>query len=258
MMLTATDPTRTATDGRHFRPTRIDVRLVEGRARATTLAHGDFLAPRPLGLRGTHARIALVGISMALLGGDTVELRINVGPGATLEIIEPTGMVAYDAGGEPSRWLLHATLGAGATLIWQGSPFVAAQGSNAHRLANLSLGEGARTLVKETLVLGRSTETEVQLRNQTQATLDGCELLVEDLDITAVNRDLPGILGSAKAMHTLLAAGWRPQGDGADPRRLDLAGPGALFRTLGDAVHQARDPAEPMFAAWRNELLPNH
>jgi urease accessory protein len=258
MMLTATDPTRTATDRRYFRPTRIDVRLVEGRARATTLAHGDFLAPRPLGTRATHARIALVGISMALLAGDTVALHVNVGPGATLEIIEPTGMVAYDADGERSRWQLHATLGAGANLIWHGAPFVAAQGSNAHRHADFSLGEGARALVKETLVLGRSSEADVQLRNETRVTRDGHELLVEDLDITAANRRLPGILGSAKAMHTLLAAGWRPRGDGNDPRRLDLAGPGALFRTLGEALHQAREPAEPLFTAWRTELLQEH
>src|SRR5699024_4167479 len=133
-------------------PTRIEVVLVDGRARIKHIAHGELLAARPLRMAGRHVRIALVGIRTTPLAGDALALQIRVGPGVVLEIIEPTGMVAYDGAGRRADWRAELDLGAGATLIWHARPFVAARGSNAHRSTNARLAADARLLLKELLV----------------------------------------------------------------------------------------------------------
>lgn len=254
--MTATTSTTIIADGeRGRRPTRIDVELVDGRARICTLDQGYFLAARPLQTSDDRVRIALIGVHMTMLGGDDVDLRVQVGEGVTLEIVEPVGMVAYDADGQRSTWRLAASVGTGATLIWHGGQFVAAQGSHAHRSTELTLGRHARALIKETLVLGRSGESHAELRSRLHVRLGEQELLVEDLDLTEDTRVLPGIVGAAKVLSTVVAAGLRPDGDRTDPHRLDLAGPGALFRSLDAAAHCADELVEPVFKRWRSQAL---
>lgn len=235
-------------------PLRIECDLVGGQARSTVLARGRFFAPRPLPGADHHLRIALVGTRMSLLGGDAVELLLRVGAGVTLEIIEPAGMVAYNARGQASSWHTRVHIEAGASLIWHGCPFVAAQGSNASRLTELSLAADARVLLRETLVLGRSGETDVQVRNRLSVLQEGREILIDDLAINTHNRHLPGIVGSAKVVSSVLAAGWRPRGDVADPRRFDLEQPAAVYRALSQAAHEADALTGPRYDAWRSEL----
>jgi urease accessory protein len=254
--MAATAITRTVTaDGGITRSTRIEVALAGERARITTLANGEFIAARPQQIAGNYARVALVGINMALLAGDVVDLRVRVGVGAVLEIIEPTGLVAYNAEGRRSTWGLRAAVGAGATLIWRGAPFIAALGSNAHRFTEVMLEPDAHALLKETLVLGRSAESGVCLRSRTDVSRDGQALLVEELLLDEETGVLPGIVAPSRVVGTVTAAGWRPQGDEASPHRLELAGPGALFRALAPAAHCAEDLMEPLFQDWRGQAL---
>lgn len=237
------------------RPTRLAVDLVNGRAQVTTLEQGYFLGGRIMQNTGSHIRLAVVGIHMPLLGGDNVTIQIRVGPGVTLEIIEPSGMVAYDADGESSDWRLDAKVGTGATLIWHGKEFVAAKGSDAHRSTKIELETGARTLFKETLVLGRSGETNVRLNSRIQALLEGKELLTEELSITPETRRLPGIISCSKVISTVTALGIRPDKKFSDTQCLDLAGPGALWRSLAPAAHEAEKATGPVFRGWRQEIL---
>lgn len=250
--------TTIATDSVHDdsrRPTRVTVDRADGRARIRRLDPGAFMVARPLQVRGNHVRIALVGNRMSLLGGDTIDLRVRVGGGVTLEVVEPVGTVAYDADGQRADWRLFAAVAHGAMLIWHGNQFVAAQGSNAHRCTQLTLDHGARALLKETLVLGRSRETAVCLQNSIRVCLQQRELLVEDLDVGAHTRQAPGVVGTARAVSTVTAAGWRPPGEGADAHRLDLAGPGALQRALDAAAHRAEGMVAPVFEQWRKQLF---
>lgn len=251
----ALNPTITTELEDRGRPTRIAVELSNGRARIRTLDQGYYLAGRPLRSSGNRVCLALVGIRLALLAGDGVDVRIHVGAGVVLEVIEPTGMVAYDAGGDRSTWTLTATVEAGATLIWQGAAFVAAQGSNACRTTKIVLGSGARAVLKETLILGRSGEFDVRLYNQTQALLEARELLVEELALTPEARRLPGISGDSKVIGTVTALGRRPSEDVVGTQRLDLAGPGALWRSLCPAAHLAERAIIPVFKRWRAEAL---
>ncbi|MCC3270266.1 urease accessory protein UreD [Arthrobacter gengyunqii] len=278
LSLTATKPS-SGTGMPRPRPTRISVERAGDRARFSVLDQGLYLAPRPV--NGTtdplHLRVALIGIHMMLLGGDDVRIEITVGPGVTLEVVEPAGQVAYDADLVPSRWSLDAELGEDSSLIWDGASFVAAAGSNVQRHTRLHLAAGARALVRETLVLGRSGEHGGMLRSVTRAAGPDGDILYEDLDLTGARERAVGILGDAKIVASATAVGWRPgaqpvpapqpvptaESAGADAagargssrvRRFDLAAPGAVARSLGAQAHAADREAGAMFAAWRAEL----
>lgn len=253
--MTATAVAVSTSESESAKPTRIEVDLVDGRARICTLAHGGLVAARPLRKRGHRISIALVGIRMALLGGDDLNLHIRVGAGVILEVVEATGMVAYDADGQRSNWHAGITVEKDAALIWHGEPFVAARGSNVHRVTELTLDENARALLRETLVLGRSGESGVCLRNRVDLTHRGEPLLSEEMVIDEQTRHLPGLVAPSRVVATLTGAGWRPEGEARDPHRLDLGGEGALYRALEFDAHHAEDRLQPVFDSWRCELL---
>ncbi|MCC9195470.1 urease accessory protein UreD [Arthrobacter sp. zg-Y820] len=245
------------------RSTRITTELSGGRARFSVLDQGLYLAPRPVHGTGNplHLRVALIGIHMMLLGGDDVRIEVSVGSGVTLEVVEPAGLVAYDADLVPSRWSLHAEVGENAALIWDGASFVSAGGSNVHRETRLRLASGARALLRETLVLGRSGEPGGRLRSITRATGPDGDCLYEDLDLTGPRDRAVGILGSSKIVASTTAVGWRPAvlppDSGTEPhraRRFELAAPGAVARSLSDQAHTADGEAGAVFSAWRDEL----
>ena len=246
------------------RPTRISVEPSGTGARFALLDQGLYLAPRPVsggsapGQR--HLRVALIGIHMMLLGGDDVRIQLAVGPGVTLEVIEPAGMVAYDADGRQSRWCLDAVLGEGSALIWSGAPFVAAAGSNVLRETRVQLAAEAGFLLRETLVLGRSGEDAGPLRSVTRVSGDGTEYLFEDLDLHGMRHRAVGVLGSSKVLSSVTAAGWRPESAGAGvggetgARRFDLAQPGAVVRALSPTAHAADGLIDLEYACWRAQL----
>lgn len=233
--------------------TTVAVHRAHGRARCR-LVPGAF-GPRVLGGDANGARVALVATGALLLGGDNVVIEVEVGAGAWLEIVETAGTVAYDAAGRASSWTVRARLGAGASLVWDGLPFVVADGADVTRRTELMLGRDARVLLRETLVLGRSRESGGAVRSHTVATHEQRPLLVEDLDLSPGLRTLPGILGSHRVLDSVLALGWRPPhedaGDGA--YRFDLDGPGALVRWLGRDLHRSGGVDECV-VAWRHGL----
>ena len=279
LSLTATNPAPVPGLPRP-RPTRICVERDGSRARFSVLDQGLYLAPRPVNGASDplHLRVALIGIHMMLLGGDDVRIEVAVGPGVTLEVVEPAGMVAYDADSVASRWSLDAQLGEDSALIWDGASFVAAAGCNVHRQTRLRLATGARALVRETLVLGRSGEHGGRLRSVTRAAGPEADILYEDLDLTGPRDRAVGILGDARIVASATAVGWRPAGvppgpaagvaggagtgsagtgGGGGPnraRRFDLAAPGAVARSLGDRAHAVERETGAMFDAWRAEL----
>lgn len=266
-MSAGTDTGAAARPGAASRPTRIAVEASGDGARFALLDQGLYLAPRPVaggsapGRR--HLRVALIGIHMMLLGGDDVRIEIAVGPGVTLEVIEPAGMVAYDAEGRQSRWSLDAVLGEGAVLIWEGAAFVAAAGSNVLRDTRVRMGQGARFLLRETLVLGRTGEVAGPLRSITRVSGPENDYLYEDLDLHGMRHRAVGVLGGSKVMGSVTAAGWRPGppgeertgAPGAGARRFELAQPGAICRALAGTAHTADHSLEPVYWQWKAEAL---
>jgi urease accessory protein len=239
------------------RATVIAVSMAGGRARIDRLDQGHFLAARPLHSSGCRIRLALVGLRLGLLGGDTIAINVSVGAGVELEIVEPTGMVAYNSGGRASSWRLSADIGEGGTLVWRGATFVAAAGSNSVRSSVIHLQDHARALVSETLIFGRSGESGIALTTGSLVTRLGEELLVENLEVRPGDRGV-GITGGARVLASVLALGFRPSGDATDPRWLQLAGSGAVWRALAPAAHLVEEQVGRQFEDWRRQVFAEH
>lgn len=252
--------------------TRIEVARAAGRARCVVV--GDALSPRVLSADADGARVALVAAGALLLGGDEVTIDVVVGAGAWLEVVETAGTVAYP--GPTASWTVQVRLEVGARLLWEGLPFVVAGGADVVRSTVLALDDGARAVLRETLVLGRAGEHGGRLRQRTQVTREGRDLLVEDLDLAPSLRGAPGVLGSggsratARVLDVVAAYGFRPDdaeapdGGSAAPapagarpsagvtHRFDLAGPGAVVRHLGAHAHAT--PLDGLTARWARQI----
>ncbi|MGY0499209.1 urease accessory protein UreD [Nocardia sp. FBN12] len=218
---------------------------------AVALDAGDYLVPRLLDTHGRHARVALVGRCGMLVAGDRLELDITVGPGVHLDLVEPSGTVAYNARGGQASWSARATVAEGATLSWLAAPLVIATGADLTREVDITLAEGGCAVLSELLVLGRSGETGGALRSRQHVTHAGMPLLVEELDLTdPAARDLPGMLGGLRVVGTVAVLGRRPAVL-PGPRATSLAGPGALARVLGATAHTIEDEMNSLWQAWR-------
>ncbi|WP_145741879.1 urease accessory protein UreD [Saccharopolyspora dendranthemae] len=229
----------------------VSVELVGGVARAEVLRAGEFLRPRLLGIDGPHVRIALVGVCASLLAGDDLRIEVRVGRGVHLELVEPAGLVAYDARGGHQRWAADVRVETGGSLVWAAAPMVIAGGADVQRSTVLELDEGARVLVSETLVLGRSGEEGGGLRSTLRCALDRRDLLVEELDLRSPElRSAPGILGDRRVLATVALLGARPD-DLSSPPETALAGPGSIARALAAHAHEADAALRGTWDRWR-------
>ncbi|MFD3747454.1 urease accessory protein UreD [Nocardia sp. NPDC058633] len=246
--LTSTD---TATDRARARPTRISVQPSGRGVVVEALDRGDFLAPRLLDVDGRRVRIALVGCCAMLVAGDQLELDVEVGAGVEVELVEPSGTVAYNARGASASWAARATVATGGLLSWQAAPLVVAAGADLTRTITIDLAEGSRALFSEVVVLGRSGEVGGALRSGQHVTYASIPLLVEELDLTdAALRACPGILGRHRVVGTVAVFGHRPE-TLPGPTATYLAGPGALVRVLSHAAHTIENEMHEVWQAWR-------
>lgn len=232
--------------------TRVTIRRDTSRVQAELVV--GKLAPRLISRGPTQAHVGLTSAEMILLDADQVHLEVTVGPGCTLHLEDIGGMVAYprrqpEVPGPPAEWQVTVHVAEEARLIWEGLPFVVAQNAHVLRRTEVTLGSGARALIRETLVWGRSGETGGRLRSITHAADGDGDLLLEDLQADAASPD-PGILGDHRVMDSLTALGFEPE---TSPGDLVLEQPGALARHLGSETH--RSPLTARFGAWSRQLL---
>ncbi|WP_067971848.1 urease accessory protein UreD [Nocardiopsis trehalosi] len=228
----------------------VAVRRAGGRTHPHRLETGRFLRPRVMHRPDGPLRVALASVRASLCAGDDLRLRVDVGPGAELDLVDPNGTVAYNARGGSAAWSAHVTLGAGARMTWREPSFVVGGGADVLRSVEVDLAAGAELLWREALVLGRSGERGGALRSLTRVELAGAELHVEDLDLrSAADRERPGVLGPARVLAQVALYGRVPPGP-PDPARLDLAGPGALWRSVTDRSHRADAVLDPVWRAW--------
>ncbi|MET3963845.1 urease accessory protein [Marmoricola sp. OAE513] len=237
-----------------LRRTRIRVDAASGgRARVLATTSGDPELPclRTMILDSApgYARVALVPDGALLLAGDAISLDVRVGTATRLDLVEPSGTVAYDMRGGEASWDVRLDLAAGASLTWAGEPFVLSAGARVRRTTDVTLGAGARLAVRETLVLGRHQERIGDLEQHwTARGPDGAELLVEHLSLGASSHR-PGVLGGNRVLGSVVALGLDVPVDVAAEDRLDLDEGGTLWRRLAHEAHLAI-PTE----AWRAVL----
>ena len=92
-------------------------------------------------------------------------------------------------------------------MVWAGEPFVVADGADVTRTTTVELAETATALIRETLVLGRSSELGGRLRSRTAVRRESRPIMVEDLVLTPDDRVAPGLLGDARVIDSLLRLG---------------------------------------------------
>jgi len=192
------------------------------------------------------ARVSLVPEGALLLAGDAVSLHITVGAGARLELLEPSGTVAYAMHGRSASWDVTIDLAPAASLVWAGEPFVVSAGADVTRSTTVRMGWGAMLAMRETLVLGRHREAPGQIRQHLAATgQNGTPMLSESLDVGPESSPL--LLGGARVMGSVLTLGYRtpPAADAPSVTHLDLDGLGTVSRALAHQAHHL-----PLDAAW--------
>jgi urease accessory protein len=197
------------------------------------------------------AEVALLATTATLLGGDTLRLAVEVGPGLRLDLRDVAGTVAYHGRGLGCVVDASLRVHEGATLTWAGEPLVVADGSSVTRHLHAEVAEGGRLLLRDRVALGRSGQDGGRLDCHTTLTYAGRPALVEHLEVRAGLG--PGALGSARVVDTLTALGWRPEVP-AGHAAYRLHEPGALARELLDEAHSSGLPA--VWDQWEAALPP--
>ena len=215
--------------------TRIALDRADGNLRISLEA--GLVVPRLVSSDATSARVALVAGGALLLGGDSIDIEIDVGPGCHLTLEDIGGTVAYDGEGRPAFWSASAIVRTGANLNWHGLPFVVTDCALVERTIAIDLDPDATALLRDTVVLGRAGEKGGRVALRTRVTLDNQLLLVEEFQL-AGDRGVPGITGGQRILDTILRLGYRaaahiPPGVVS----LDLDGPGSIYRWLGNESH---------------------
>jgi urease accessory protein len=208
-----------------------------GRTRLTRLRSDG-----PLAVRESGGAVYLVGAGAGPLGGDDLELTIEVGPGACLDIRSAAASLVLP-GREPSRLVVRARVGAGARLVFSPEPAIAAAACDHRAFADVDLEEGAELVWQEEIVLGRHGERPGRYVSRFDVTSGGVPLLRHELRVDA---DAPStaVLGDAKAVGTVLLTGkdllaepYATEGLAVLP----LAGPGVLVTALAADTVRLRD-----------------
>jgi urease accessory protein len=188
-------------------------------------------APRPAPGRDGFAKVVLVATVAGPLAGDRLEVDVEVGERAALEVVGNAATVALPAA-VPARIEIRIRLAAGAQLRWLPEPLILARGCDLESSLLLELDTGAVALTRELVVLGRHGEEPGRYRSELRCELEGRPLLHEAIEIGGGVHESAAVLGEARAFGSMALLGRRAGSGG-----LELDGPGRVWRAL------ARDAA---------------
>jgi urease accessory protein len=213
----------------------------------------------PIALRDTPGGVYLVGAAAGPVGGDDLELEIDVGPGSTLTLRSAAASLLLPGPrGDTSRLRIRARVAAGGRLDYCPQPAVAAAGCDHHASAAVELEPGGVLRWREAVVLGRHGEPAGQCVSRLDICVAGTALYRGEL--TVGRRDTDGscaVLDGAGAAGSVLvvdAARARPQPEALEGLAiLPLAGPGcAISAVAPDAARLASrlDHGEQLAGYW--------
>ena len=198
----------------------------------------------PLVLRPTPDAVYLVSAGGGPVGGDILELRIEVRAGAALRLRTVAASVALPGiDGSESMLAVHASVADGGVLEYLPEPMVVADGSRHVTDFHVELASGAALVLRDEIILGRHGERGGACRTRLRCDYDGKPLLRHDVAIDGSD-DIslgPAVLAGHRAYGTVLRAGefpgYRARPDGTPVARPDmgvmsLAGPGVLVSAL--------------------------
>lgn len=212
---------------------------------------------RPLAPVGALARVALVQTSACLVAGDDVAIEVEVGPGASLEIVELSATLAHPvpAARPGITQAARIEVGAGGRLLWLARPLILAAGTRLQRRADVAMAHGARALLGDTVIFGREGEGPGVATLRVRITRDGRAVLAD-----AVATGDPAVLrsaavaGRAHVLAALTLAGLAAP-EPAPAGALRLGERDTTLRDLGDSVVDMHARLAPVVRAWRAALL---
>jgi urease accessory protein len=162
----------------------------------------------PIVLRPTgNAQVHLVHGAGGPLGGDVLALDVRVGTGAALAVRSAGATIVQPGRGSvPARWDFDVVVGAGGSLDWAPEPTVVTDGADYRTSLRISLGAGARTIIREVVVLGRHGGVGGRYRGRLDVSIDGNPLLAHTTLLDGADPALcgPGGTAGARAVGTLI------------------------------------------------------
>ena len=204
----------------------------------------------PLILRRTPDAVYLVGGAAGPLGGDVLELQIEVREGATLRLRTAAAAVALPGrDGRESVLSVTLTVAAGARLEYLPEPTVAAAGARHRTDIRADLAAGAALVLRDEVVLGRYGERGGSSRTRLRVDLAGAPLLRHDLDVSGTDEVSlgPAVLAGCRTAGSLLwvapdglTAGQMPSGCMAAAAVMPLPGPAVLVTALAEDARTLR------------------
>jgi len=233
------------------------------RVRATgwIVAETDGRLPRlrsqvPLVLRPTREAVYLVSAGGGPVGGDVLDLRIEVRAGAALRLRTVAASAALPGvDGAESVLSVHASVAPGGLLEYLPEPMVVADGARHATDIRVELAAGATLVLRDEIILGRHGERGGACRTRLRADYDGRPLLRHDVAVDGTDGVSlgPAVLAGHRAHGTVLRAGEAGAAVATQARPgvavMPLAGPGVLVSALASdslALRRLLDAVTPL------------
>lgn len=202
----------------------------------------------PIVLRQTGPnQVHLVHAAGGPLGGDELGLDVHLDAHACLQVRSAGATVVQPSHtAAPAQWTVITDLADGAVLGWRPEPTVICDGAELRSGMTVALHGGARAVVHELVVLGRTGQRGGRFHGELTVECDGVPLLAHTLLLDGADPVLTGPAGTggARVVGMLAVVGKGIDGplqDAGEQPGLRWAcsaldGPGWLLFVLGDQV----------------------
>ncbi|MHB8262269.1 MAG: urease accessory protein UreD [Acidimicrobiales bacterium] len=168
----------------------------------------EISSAAPLFLRPCADDIYLVGSAASPLGGDVVEMAVEVGAGATLTVKSVAAALARRGPhGMPSTFSTDIRVAEDASLYWLPEPGIACSGCDHRTRARITLERGAKLWWREEIVLGRYGESSGAWDSLLEVDYCARPLIRHKLSIGQPGWDGPAVTAGYRVLGSLVVAG---------------------------------------------------
>ncbi|HET7875994.1 MAG TPA: urease accessory protein UreD [Methylomirabilota bacterium] len=197
----------------------------ERRAARTVLVGRRFTLPlqalEPVDLDGSGgATLMLLNPTGGLLGGDVLDTRVSLGPGARVCLTTPSAARAYRCPGPPAVQRFLAEVGEGAALEYLPEHLIPSPGARLRQSVEIVLASGATALILDAWAVGRAARGEAWRFDEVDTALvirDPRGLVLSERSILGPARSWDGLGGAEGAAYvatfTAAAPGREEWGD---------------------------------------------